>query len=135
MASGTIKAYVPRSDIADNLTTNDSTKVLSAKQGYTLKNSLTTLDNGTAKVVKADLSVSGSEMSVPGVAGVIIFQAPRSITDAWLYGLIYVKQNSNVKIKWFTDEPSVLTVTGGVDKITVTNTATYGILARAIAII
>ena len=36
MASGTIKSVVPRSDIVDNLTTNDSTKVLSAAQGKAL---------------------------------------------------------------------------------------------------
>ena len=36
MASGTIKAVVPKSDIVDNLTTNDGTKVLSAAQGYAL---------------------------------------------------------------------------------------------------
>ena len=38
MASGTIKSVVPRSDIINNLTTNDSTKVLSAAQGYALNN-------------------------------------------------------------------------------------------------
>ena len=36
MASGTIKSVVPRSDIVNNLTTNDSTKVLSAAQGKAL---------------------------------------------------------------------------------------------------
>ena len=36
MASGTIKAVIGRSDIVNNLTTNDSTKVLSAAQGYAL---------------------------------------------------------------------------------------------------
>jgi hypothetical protein len=40
MASGTIKAVVPKSDIVDNLTTNDSTKVLSAAQGYSLSNQM-----------------------------------------------------------------------------------------------
>ena len=41
MASGTIKAVVPKSDIVDNLTTNDGTKVLSAAQGYALNSKLT----------------------------------------------------------------------------------------------
>ena len=42
MASGTIKAVVPKSDIVDNLTTNDGTKVLSAAQGYALNGNLAT---------------------------------------------------------------------------------------------
>lgn len=40
MASGTIKAVIPKSDIVNNLTTNDSTKVLSAAQGYALNSKL-----------------------------------------------------------------------------------------------
>ena len=40
MASGTIKAVVSRADVVDNLTTNDATKVLSAKQGKTLSDQI-----------------------------------------------------------------------------------------------
>lgn len=52
MATGTIKSVIPRSDIVDNLTTNDSTKVLSAAQGNALsehigKNNVKTLTPGT----------------------------------------------------------------------------------------
>lgn len=36
--SDLVSGLIPTSDIADNLTTNDSTKVLSAKQGYNLNN-------------------------------------------------------------------------------------------------
>ena len=36
--SDLVSGLIPTSDIADNLTTNDSTKVLSAKQGYNLEN-------------------------------------------------------------------------------------------------
>ena len=43
MASGTIKAVVGRSDIVNNLTTNDSTKVLSAAQGKALSDQITNL--------------------------------------------------------------------------------------------
>ena len=40
MASGTIKAVIASSDIVDNLTTNDATKVLSAKQGKVLNDQI-----------------------------------------------------------------------------------------------
>jgi len=50
MASGTIKAVVPKSDIVNNLTTNDSTKVLSAAQGKALSDQIANIpviQNGT----------------------------------------------------------------------------------------
>ena len=100
----------------------------------TLSSSVTTLNNGTAKIATVDLSASGSEMSLPGVSGIVIFHVPRTVTTAWTYALLYVKQNSNVNVKWLTEEPTVLTVTAGENKITVTNTATYGIFARAIMV-
>ena len=45
MASGTIKAVVPKSDIVNDLNTNDSTKVLSAAQGYSLSNQIAKYGN------------------------------------------------------------------------------------------
>ena len=53
MASGTIKAVVGRSDIVNNLTTNDSTKVLSAAQGYALNNKLITISSGSLHDIKS----------------------------------------------------------------------------------
>ena len=47
MASGTIKSVVPRSDIVNNLTTNDSTKVLSAAQGKALKDNADAITYGS----------------------------------------------------------------------------------------
>jgi hypothetical protein len=38
LTTGTASStYIPKTDIVDNLTTNDNTKVLSAKQGKVLK--------------------------------------------------------------------------------------------------
>ncbi len=50
MASGTIKAVVGRSDIVDNLTTNDDTKVLSAKQGKILSDQIATSAIGNSPI-------------------------------------------------------------------------------------
>ena len=47
MANGTIKAVVGRSDIVNNLTTNDSTKVLSAAQGKALSDQITNIQNSS----------------------------------------------------------------------------------------
>lgn len=47
MATGTIKAVVSKSDVVNNLTTNDSTKVLSAAQGKALNDKIATYSIGT----------------------------------------------------------------------------------------
>ena len=64
----TCGSYVKTSDIADNLTTNDATKVLSAKQGKVLKDSLDDVKDdvddildGTQPVALADNITSWSE--------------------------------------------------------------------------
>ena len=60
MASGTIKAVVGREDIVDNLTTNDGTKVLSAKQGKVLSDQIETLTKlGTVITFSVSADTSG----------------------------------------------------------------------------
>lgn len=44
-------AYVAKTDIVDNLTTNDSTKVLSAKQGKELSDKIGTISNVLSNVI------------------------------------------------------------------------------------
>lgn len=60
MASGTIKAVVAKSDIADNLTTNDSTKVLSAKQGKLLNDHIA---NNVAELFWGQITTTDTEYS------------------------------------------------------------------------
>lgn len=69
MASGTIKAVVGRSDIVNNLTTNDSTKVLSAAQGKTLNSkigdifayaSINNSGNASSKFAEAFTAIIGT---------------------------------------------------------------------------
>ena len=80
MASGTIKAVVAKSDIVNDLTTNDSTKVLSAAQGYALSNQIGTLNNKIENIEIDTLHVSDSinvpanglasaQFSIPGKSG------------------------------------------------------------------
>lgn len=54
--------FIKKSDIKDNLTTNDASKVLSAKQGKELNNKITTLNNRYDGVYCAN---SGSNTSKP----------------------------------------------------------------------
>lgn len=49
---------VPKTDIVDNLTTNDSTKVLSAAQGKALKDSLDNINKSTLRDVPFAIAVS-----------------------------------------------------------------------------
>ena len=60
MASGTIKSVVPRSDIVNNLTTNDSTKVLSAAQGKALKDIADTLSTKVNNVYNKTFSMGAN---------------------------------------------------------------------------
>lgn len=94
MASGSIKAVVPKSDIVDNLTTNDSTKVLSAAQGYALngKFGVTTLANGSKSMtlsnsVYGDISFDLSE-SIYNYSEVIVVASDASGTVK--YSCVYV---------------------------------------------
>lgn len=68
MASGTIKSVVPRSDIVNNLTTNDSTKVLSAAQGKVLNEQIGTLNSNVVVLSrhtrKTDFSLSDLQAAV-----------------------------------------------------------------------
>ena len=60
MASGTIKAVVAKGDIADNLTTDDSTKVLSAKQGKLLNDHIANcVEFGTEVTYNVPISTAG----------------------------------------------------------------------------
>jgi len=70
MASGTIKAVVPKSDIVDNLTTNDSTKVLSAAQGYSLNGKLGKIKN-IYLVKKLSISLSAASNAMGGYYGAV----------------------------------------------------------------
>lgn len=44
-------AYVSKTDIVDNLTTNDATKVLSAKQGKELNDKIGTISNVLSNII------------------------------------------------------------------------------------
>lgn len=57
--AGDIEDCVKKTDIADNFTTNDATKVLSAKKGKELKDALDTLSGSVVKKI----SLNGEEIS------------------------------------------------------------------------
>ena len=57
--SSDVEDCVKKTDIVDNLTTNDATKVLSAKQGKALKDALDTLNGSAVK----NVSVNGKTYS------------------------------------------------------------------------
>ena len=56
--SNQLASKVNKADIADNLTTNDSSKVLSAKQGYILKTMLDTLTSTTYTKTEVDSALA-----------------------------------------------------------------------------
>lgn len=114
MATGTIKSVIPRSDIVDNLTTNDSTKVLSAAQGKALSEQLGTLSNLTT-TAKTSAVAAINELnstkasraeankvykSTVGFADAIGIPASTSMAAAW-------DAKIRDKINTFTDNQTV----------------------------
>ena len=84
MASGTIKAVVSKSDIVDNLTTNDSTKVLSAAQGYSLNSNLANLVTNNTQSLYYDANGISAQITVP--TGYVPFLAvPQEATASGAY--------------------------------------------------
>lgn len=75
MAGGTIKSIVPRSDIVNNLTTNDSTKVLSAAQGYELNIKITN------RVITKDITVTFNNETSVSVDAASILESGKGIDD------------------------------------------------------
>ena len=99
-----LSTYVPKSDIVDNLSTSDSKKPLSAKQGLALATMITELedDKGTYQLLKPFTSGSlGSKAEVDSLLGAYSTFSSAATTGKLIYG-IYNDSNSLAHTVTFT---------------------------------
>lgn len=126
MASGTIKAVVPKSDIVNDLTTNDSTKVLSAAQGYALNSKIAnavstyTLSSGTTAtytniklgalffVARADYMYSGMIDPTGDITGLVTRNFGNNISVSYTNGTLTISQSIGVAVRVTIINPTVV---------------------------
>jgi hypothetical protein len=103
MASGTIKAVLSRSDVANNLTTSTAGKVLDASQGKILSDQIGTLNSNLEKLNSESNTTNDILVDALNVTGTKFFKAGSSYTGSvpnsfYKYGTFEVFTRGTTKI-------------------------------------